>query len=346
MKKVFFALVVLLLLAGCQSQFMTGGKVYYQSGQYDKAIEQFKKAIEAEPNNYAAYLWLGKAYSQKKMWEEAAKMYAKAMEIDKEKALKEMKNDPMKPNPYWYTYDQAARHYMKKEEFQKAFDYNEKALTLANDKETKFNSLIMKGAILTNIGKVDEAEKYYDEAIKIDPDNPEPYRLLGHQYLKNGDYENAAKYFEIAAEKSNNNTNILMLLAASYLNGKKFDKAIDTYKRILSSGVEDGLVYLNLGNAYREAGKEKEAIEPYLKALKLLKEKNDKNVEVVYTNLGYIYYDLKMYDKCIELLSEAIKVNPNNCNFYLLIYDSYVAKKDIKNAKIYMKKYENCSGEK
>lgn len=40
------------------------GEQFYQSGQYEDAIEAFKKAVEIEPENAEYHHWLGKSYGQ------------------------------------------------------------------------------------------------------------------------------------------------------------------------------------------------------------------------------------------------------------------------------------------
>ena len=50
--------------------------------QYDKAIEQFRKTLELDPNYPQARYWLGLAYMQKGMYEEAISEHKKAIALD------------------------------------------------------------------------------------------------------------------------------------------------------------------------------------------------------------------------------------------------------------------------
>jgi len=58
------------------------GKFYFINGKYDKAIEEFKKAIALNPGKSETYYNLGLVYEAKNNLEEARKMYEKAIEID------------------------------------------------------------------------------------------------------------------------------------------------------------------------------------------------------------------------------------------------------------------------
>ena len=51
------------------------GVRFYFARQYDKAIEQYHKTLEMDPNFPVAHIWLGRAYEQKGMYQEAIAEY-------------------------------------------------------------------------------------------------------------------------------------------------------------------------------------------------------------------------------------------------------------------------------
>lgn len=57
------------------------GNAHYKSGNYDKAIECFKKAGELKPGYAGAYNNMGAAYYGKGNYDEAIKYYEKAVEL-------------------------------------------------------------------------------------------------------------------------------------------------------------------------------------------------------------------------------------------------------------------------
>ncbi len=62
------------------------GNDYYKSGQFDKAIAAFKKAIEKNPNSDEAYANLGATYYAMEDLDSAEKAYLKAIEISPDDA--------------------------------------------------------------------------------------------------------------------------------------------------------------------------------------------------------------------------------------------------------------------
>jgi len=73
MKKLFLLLAVFAALnAGAQvNVFISKGNEYYQASQFDMAISQYRKALEAEPNNTTAQFNLANALQKQKKYDEA-----------------------------------------------------------------------------------------------------------------------------------------------------------------------------------------------------------------------------------------------------------------------------------
>ena len=51
--------------SGNSNDLLEEGKTYYNNGEYDKAIEIFKKATELNPNEYLNWQWLGRSYYER-----------------------------------------------------------------------------------------------------------------------------------------------------------------------------------------------------------------------------------------------------------------------------------------
>lgn len=57
------------------------GTIFYFARDYDRAIEEYKKTIEKDPNCIRAYFRLGRAYVQKGMFDESLRAFEKAKEL-------------------------------------------------------------------------------------------------------------------------------------------------------------------------------------------------------------------------------------------------------------------------
>ena len=95
------------------------GKTYYNNGEYDKAIEIFKKAVELNPNEYLNWQWLGRSY------------YERYSDGDEENALNSLlKAVELNPNNdsnwYWLgiSYGMNSQYDKEKESFLKATELN------------------------------------------------------------------------------------------------------------------------------------------------------------------------------------------------------------------------------
>src|SRR6266481_2945005 len=56
-------------------------EIYYNSRQYDLAVDQASHTIEQYPTYWLAYIWLGSAYREKKMYAEALQQFSEARKL-------------------------------------------------------------------------------------------------------------------------------------------------------------------------------------------------------------------------------------------------------------------------
>lgn len=65
-------------------EHLNKGDSYFRNNEINKAIKEFKKAIEADPNFALAYNNLGEVYAFLEMYKEAIHEYERALEISQE----------------------------------------------------------------------------------------------------------------------------------------------------------------------------------------------------------------------------------------------------------------------
>jgi tetratricopeptide (TPR) repeat protein len=63
-------------------QAMRGGEAAFSRRDYDEAIKNYSRALELEPGNYAAVLFIGNAYFRKRDFTRAGEWYEKAIQLD------------------------------------------------------------------------------------------------------------------------------------------------------------------------------------------------------------------------------------------------------------------------
>ena len=194
------------------------GISYFGQGEYDKAIIEFEKSIESDPDHTESYYYLGQCYLQKGIIEynnknilKAYSLYRKANEICEQvipQYEKIIENNPNDLNSYLklgYIYEvRSIVPFIN--EYDEALEYYLKALDLATSPSPTGNT----GIIIylnTRIGYIYFEEKKYLQAIeylemaeKISPQNVEVIYYLGLSYDKIDKKEEAREFLSRVIE--------------------------------------------------------------------------------------------------------------------------------------------------
>ena len=129
------------------------GQRYQQKGEYQKAIENYKKAIVMRPTFYNAYNNLATCYGELKMYPEAIDALEKCIKL--------------KPDDY-YAMGNLAVIMMNTGKPDDALRFAKQAV----DTEPAYvNGHVTYGAMLAMTKHYDEAEKQFNEALRLDPNN-------------------------------------------------------------------------------------------------------------------------------------------------------------------------------
>jgi len=143
---------------------------------------------------------------------------------------------------------------------------------------------------------ISELEKYKNLA----PDEPNPYDSLGEIYMLCGDYKKAEKYFKKAIQVNENFYASREHLANTFLEKGQYRKALQLYKDYLAHASNDfieGNAYSMLARTSWRLGDIKSAIRYYQKAL----QKNNRNF-VAIERLKDIYCENNDTTKAQEML--------------------------------------------
>jgi len=193
-----------------------------------------------------------------------------------------------------------------------------------------------------------EAMKLYDaaiaeaeEAIKIDPGYPGPYKILGKVYGVRKNYKKSFENFRIASLYETGNRNVRYNLALSYFDMKEYEGAVHQYKKLIKHRPKDPKAHFLIARAYlknKELSKSMEALtkahelqpenvndllnmgELYFKDDKIeeakltmdMALKTEKKQDEVHNKLGRIYEVLGEKEKAKAEYNEALEINPDN----------------------------------
>jgi tetratricopeptide (TPR) repeat protein len=164
------------------------------------------------------------------------------------------------------------------------------------------------GVIAERQGSVVDAQRYYEETLKLDPKHRPALLNLGKVYRLQDKFEEAIALYEGALKDPANEFDVALNnnLTVAYRLAKKFDRAEATARKVLSRTKDNPDAYKNLALIYFDQGNYRLAEFISANARKL----DDKDPGV-YNNLGLIY--LKLDDRRLALgqFKKAVELNQN-----------------------------------
>jgi len=137
---------------------------------------------------------------------------------------------------------------------------------------------------------LDNAVKYYEKAISIDPKYVDAYDNLGLVFRHQGNLEKAEFYYKKSIEIYPNGYLAHQNLAIVYGLKKLYEKALNEYEIMKKIDPNDPEGYYGIANVYMTLGKYDFALENAKKALELYEELNHPYIKDSQLLLGLIYY--------------------------------------------------------
>jgi tetratricopeptide (TPR) repeat protein len=167
------------------------GRMYYQQGRHAEAAESFRRATALDARDYKAWDNLGLASEALGDVAQAQQHYLKAISL------------VYKDHPeYDVVYANFADLLIKLGTFQRAFDLASEA---AHRNPNEPRNFFLGGKALLQAGRSDLSLRWFEQAIKLNPDYPEPQYLLSLAYRKLGRIEDADRMltsFQAAAARA------------------------------------------------------------------------------------------------------------------------------------------------
>jgi tetratricopeptide (TPR) repeat protein len=159
--------------------------------------------------------------------------------------------------------------------------------------------------ILIYQGNLVEARDHCEEALRINPDDPDGHNDLGITLQESGNVPEAVKHFERALQLDANYPQVHNNLGLALVQLGKTPEAIQQYQEALRIRPEFAEAHYDLGNALLQQGKLKEAIEHYAEAVRIRPEYAD-----AHFNLGHALWQLGKPLAAISQYQEALRINP------------------------------------
>ncbi len=227
------------------------GVEYAERGQFDKALAEYRRAIELEPDNADAYRNVGTSLGEQGQWEEAAVAYEKAIELDPE---------------FGEAYGDLVAAYLKLDRLSDAVVAGEQAIELSPDYSGAHNNL---GVAYNEQGRKDEAIAQWEKAIQLDPDSANPRVHLGRVYGMLGRLDEAVVQLREAIRIDPDYANAHFNLGMVYHLQDASVQALSEFEETIRIDPDHAMAYYNLGIIHRDQGATEEAIRGFETYLRL-----------------------------------------------------------------------------
>ena len=269
------------------------GLAYSGKNEYDRALEDYSKAIELKPDDADAYYNRGVAYARKSEYDRALEDCSKAIEL--------------KPD-YAEAYYSRGAAYVIKSEYDRTIEDCSKAIELKPDYAEAY---YIRGATYDIKGEHDRALEDYSKAIELKPDYAEAYYNRGLAYGRKSEYGRALKDFTKAIELKPDYAEAYNNRGVIYGRRGEYDRALKDFTKAIELKPDYAEAYNNRGLAYFYKDDYDRALEDYDEAIKL-----KSNYAGAYYNRGLAYFYKDDYDRALEDYDEAIKLKPDYAEAY------------------------------
>jgi predicted AlkP superfamily phosphohydrolase/phosphomutase/Tfp pilus assembly protein PilF len=216
--------------------------------------------IKENPDKIEPLIALGKLYWYLKRNEQAEAAYKKALLLkpDAQMPLLEMFDYLIKQN---------------------RVDEAKQLLAKAIEQDTTNAFLITKlGTIHLQQGNFLAAQKEFEKAAKLEPEQFEPLFYLGLTYASQGKLWEAVDSFEKVLQFYPDNYDALLNLGATFAKLRELDRALATFKKAYSLGPKTPMLLNSLGMVYLQLGSEESAINIFEESLRLFPDQPDAKI--------------------------------------------------------------------
>jgi tetratricopeptide (TPR) repeat protein len=278
------------------SEFLTSGlaELYVKTGRIRDAVMEAQDIIKRDPNNLEAHKLLGRIYLRSLGDMPGGNGSDNVLKLAIEQYEQIVKIEPNSVDNHLLL----GRLYRLNNDLQKSESELKTAVKLDPNSEEAVTTLSI---LYTDEGDTAHAL----QVLSSIPDagrSAKLYSALGSTYEQRKEYKKAIDAFKKAIQLDRDNLDAIRGLAENLMNDGQTDAALEQYEVIADANPEDAQTYLRMGEIYRRQGKYDQALESLKKADTMVPD----SLEVPY-NMAAVYQAQGRYDEALKLLQDLVK---------------------------------------
>ncbi|MGD0508421.1 MAG: tetratricopeptide repeat protein [Terriglobales bacterium] len=278
------------------SPYLTSGlaELYARTGRIRDAVVEAQDIIKRNPNNLEARRLLGRIYlrSLGDMQAGSGSESVLKLAIEQYEQIVRLQPDSMDDHLL------LGRLYRLNNDLQKAESEFKTAVKLQPDSEEAVTTLAY---LYNELGDTARATQVLSSVPNAER-SAKLYSALGYTYEQQKQYKEAVEAYRHAIEMDRDNLDAIRGLAQNLLNDGQADAALEQYKVIADANPEDAQTYVRIAEIYRKQGKFDLALDNLKKAETMVQD----SVEVPY-NIAAIYQAQGRYDEAIPIMRDLLK---------------------------------------
>ncbi|HZQ69526.1 MAG TPA: tetratricopeptide repeat protein [Terriglobales bacterium] len=278
------------------SEYLTSGlaELYAKTGRIHDAVVEAQDILKRDPNNLEAHKLLGRIYLRSLGDVQSGNGSESVLKLAIEQYEQIVKIEPDSQDNHLLL----GRLYRLNNDLQKAESEFKTAVKLQPDSEEAVTTLAY---LYNEEGDTARASQVLSSVPETGR-SAKLYSALGYTYEQQKQYKKAIDAYRHAIALDRDNLDAIRGLAQNLMNDGQTDAALEQYKVIADANPEDAQTYLKMAEIYRKAGKFDLALENLKKAESMVQD----SIEVPY-NIAAVYQAQGRYDDAIQVLQELLK---------------------------------------
>ena len=223
-----------------------------ETGQYEEAINAYKRALEEKPDDVSICTKLAETYQMGNQFDNAAEAYENLVRLD--------------PSQATFYYGKVVKMYDSAGDYEKAIKAAEKIVELNPKSELAVYNLAI---MYQKLEKPKQAIETLKKALIINPNYDLAYYNIGLNYFKLENYKEAVDAFKKFIEITPDNADAWYNIGVGYMQLKNFEAALEPLRKSLELRPDYNFALYNLAITYLNLKDNYSAREVYKKLVEI-----------------------------------------------------------------------------